>query len=89
MDLFYLSLQNKLIHCAETVKEKSSTVAESVRNSAVVSEVKKGAEGVMNSMVVSEVKKGAVVVAESVQGRVAPKSVKREGFLSKQGTNNN
>jgi hypothetical protein len=36
--------------------------------------------------VADSVKKGAMAVAENVQGRVAPKTVKREGYLSKQGT---
>ena len=35
--------------------------------------------------VADSVKKGAVAVAENVQGRLAPKTVKREGYLAKQG----
>lgn len=45
----------------------------------------KGTVKEKSSEVADSMKKGAVAVAENVQGRIAPKTVKREGYLTKQG----
>jgi len=76
------------LQLAEDVKEKSKPITDSIVENATVVKSKSiefvGTVAEKSSEVADSVKKGAVAVAENVQGRVAPRTVKREGYLTKQ-----
>lgn len=76
------------LQLAEDVKEKSGAFSDSLAENAAVVKSKslELAENMKEktSEVADSIQKGAVAVAENVQGRIAPKTVKREGYLAKQ-----
>lgn len=76
------------LQLAEDVKEKSKPLTDSIAENADVVKNKSlelaGTVKEKSSEMADSVMKGAVAVAENVQGRIAPKTVKREGFLAKQ-----
>jgi len=87
------SVKETSLTLVETVKEKSATISlesisDSIVENATIVKTKsfEVAENVKEKSVevADTMKKGAVAVAENVQGRLAPKTVKREGYLAKQ-----
>lgn len=83
------SISDSIVENATLVKTKSFEVAGNKLNQKLcLLNLKILSENVKDKSVevADSMKKGAVAVADNVQGRLAPKTVKREGYLAKQGT---
>jgi len=82
------NVKEKSSNLAENMKEKSSNLAESVSENAATMKTKsiEVAENVKDRTILAagSAKKGAVAAAETMQGFLAPRTAKKEGFLLKQ-----